>query len=69
MFLKKQDVADDDAEDIDPSPTPNISIRKTCLAFPLLIQKVEFVVHALEDLKDVVVSLKKLQAALNPANI
>lgn len=62
------DVEGDEDDDVAPS-TPNISVREACLALPLLIQKVEFAVSALEDLKGVGVSLRRIQAALSPATI
>lgn len=64
-----EDVDGDDCNDADPTSAPNISVREACFALPLLVQKVEFGVHALEDLKDVVEFLKKLQAPLNPTNM
>lgn len=57
------------ASDVDPTSASNISLGKACQKLPLVIQKIEATVGALQDLKEVVVSLKKLKAALSPTNI
>lgn len=60
---------DDARVDVDPTSASIISAPEASQILPLVIQMVEFDVSALDDLKEVLVTLKKLQAALSPDNI